>query len=262
MAHLPIILDPSGKGKMSKRKRSDGSEYLFNIKDFRAAGYLPEALFNFFCLLGWAYDAEIDIFTREQAIARFDIRDVIAKPTALNYDKLEWMNGHYIRSLSTEELAERLVPFVAKGLGISEREVRSRHELRDLAPHIRERMKTLADAAALIDFAFVDDLDYDPALLIGKNLTVEQSRAALATVRDVLATLPTFDEDALDARLRALADELGLKAGQLFGIIRIAVTGKAVAPPLFGTLRTLGRERCLARIDRALERLARLIPAP
>jgi glutamyl-tRNA synthetase len=258
MAHLPIILDPSGKGKMSKRRRSDGTTYLFYIKDFREAGYLPEALFNFLSLLGWSYDAQTDIFTKEQAIARFDVRDVIPKPTAISYAKLEWMNGVYIRALSVEELVERITPFVAKGLGIPEGELRARHELRDLAPHIQERMKTLADAVALVDFAFRQELDYDPAFLIGKNMTAAESYAALAAARRALAELPDFEEATLETRLRALATELGLKAGQLFGIIRVAVTGKTVAPPLFGTLKTLGRERSLARMDKALAQLAKL----
>ncbi|MCC7354238.1 MAG: glutamate--tRNA ligase, partial [Anaerolineae bacterium] len=178
--------------------------------------------------------------------------------TALSYAKIEWMNGLYIRALSPDDLAELLVPFVAKGLGFAEREVRRRHELRDLAPHIQERLKTLADAAALVDFAFQDEIEYDPALLIGKNMTAAQSRAALLAARQALAELPVFDEAALDTRLRALANDLELKTGQLFGIIRIAVTGKAVAPPLFGTLKTLGRDRCLARIDRGLKRLEAL----
>lgn len=258
MAHFPVILDPSGKGKMSKRKRVDDTPYLFFIKDFRAAGYLPDALFNFLSTLGWAYDAQTDVFTRQEAIARFDVRDVVPKPTALSYAKLDWLNGLYIRALPPDTLAELLAPFIAKGLGLTEDEVRKRHELRDLAPHIQERLKTLADAVTLVDFAFRDEIEYDLTLLVGKNLTAAESHAALLAARRALAELPSFDEAVLDAQLRALANELGLKTGQLFGIIRIAVTGKAVAPPLFGTLKALGRERCLARIDRGLERLAAL----
>jgi glutamyl-tRNA synthetase len=119
-------------------------------------------------------------------------------------------------------------------------------------------MKTLADAVALVDFAFRQELDYDPAFLIGKNMTAAESYAALAAARRALAELPDFEEATLETRLRALATELGLKAGQLFGIIRVAVTGKTVAPPLFGTLKTLGRERSLARMDKALAQLAKL----
>ncbi|MDH7487613.1 MAG: glutamate--tRNA ligase [Anaerolineae bacterium] len=254
-AHLPIILDPTGKGKMSKRKKmAGGVEYPVFVREFRAAGYLPEAMFNFLAGIGWSYDPEVEIFTRQQAISRFALEDLNSSPAAFPFDKLEWMNGVYIRELPEEELYERLLPFVAADLGLSEGELRSRPELRLFIPLIRERIKLLSEATPFIDFAFTDQVHVKPELLVGKNMTAAESLAALRAARAALAEMPTFDAEALEKRLRLLATELGLKTGQLFGILRLATTGKEVAPPLFGTLAILGRERVLARCQ-AAERL-------
>ncbi len=256
MAHLPLLLDPSGKGKMSKRKPViDGVEYPTLIRDFRKEGYLPEALFNFLALLGWSYDASSDLFTREEAIARFDIARIHPKPAVVSYSKLEWMNGHYIRQLSTEELTRRLIPYLATAFHLSEAEVARHPALPVIAPAIQERLKKLADASEMIDFIFREPGDYDPQGLIGAKLTVEQSREALRAAREVLAGLPEFTAEPMEVALRALAAQMGIKAGSLFGILRTAVTGKTVAPPLFASLVAVGRERTLARCDRALELL-------
>ena len=124
-------------------------------------------------------------------------------------------------------------------------------------PLIQERIKTLADGWELVDFAFTDEIAYEPAMLIAKGLTAAQSLALLETLQRVLAELP-FEEATLESALRELATELGVKVGQLFGILRVATTGKAVAPPLFGSLLALGRDRVLARCTRAEDLLRTL----
>jgi glutamyl-tRNA synthetase len=236
---------------MSKRKGAAGEDYPVFVKEFRAAGYLPEALFNLLAGLGWSYDPEVEIFTREQAMSRFRLEDISPSAAAFPFDKLEWMNGVYIRDLSQDELCERLVPFVAADLEMGEEEVRSRPELRQFIPLIQERVKLLGDATPLIDFAYHDRLEIEPEMLIGKKMTAGASLDGLQAARAALAEAPAFDAETLEVVLRALAEDLGLKAGQLFGIIRVATTGKKVAPPLFGTLAILGRERVLARMDEA-----------
>ena len=251
-AHVPIVLNPTGKGKMSKRKKGGGGEeYPVFVREFRAAGYLPEAMFNLLAGLGWSYDPEVEIFTREQAISRFALEDISSSPAAFPFDKLEWMNGVYIRGLSEDELCERLVPFVAADLGMPEEKMQARPELRQFIPLIRERTKLLTDATPLVDFAFTDVLSYEPEMLVGKKMTAAESLAALRAARAALVTLPSFDANALEGVLRPLAAELGLKVGQLLGILRVATTGKKVAPPLFGTLAILGRERVLVRLEAA-----------
>jgi len=251
-AHLPLILDPSGEGKLSKRKKraESGEELLTYIREYREAGYLPEAMFNFLAVMGWSFSADTDLFNTEEAIAAFDMAHINPAAGALPLGKLDWMNGHYIRQLSANDLRDRLLPFLGSAAGLQVEELRASPALGILVPLIQERLKTLADAWELIDFAFVDEIAYDPAMLVAKGLDAAQSRAALGAARDLLAALP-FTEAALEAPLRGLADELNLKAGQLFGILRVATTGKAVAPPLFGCMAALGREKTLSRCDRA-----------
>ncbi|MGC8780068.1 MAG: glutamate--tRNA ligase, partial [Anaerolineae bacterium] len=258
-AHLPLILDPSGVGKLSKRKKKgEGDEELLTyIREYRAAGYLPEAMFNFLAIMGWAYSADTDLFTREEAIARFDIRDINPAAGALPLSKLQWMNGHYIRQLDPADLAERLLPFLAGPLGTTVEALRRHPALPILTPLIQERLKTLAEAAALIDFAFVEEISYDPTMLVPKGLTPAQALEALTAAMAVLADVP-FTEEGMDAPLRGLAERLGVKVGQLFGILRVATTGKDVAPPLFGSMIALGREKTLARCRRAQELLQQL----
>ncbi|RME13378.1 MAG: glutamate--tRNA ligase [Ardenticatenia bacterium] len=248
--HLPLILDPSGKGKLSKRKKKnpDGteSENMTLVREFREAGYLPEAMFNFIALLGWAYSGDEEIFTPEQAIAKFDLKDIKKSPAVFSYEKLEWMNGVYIRKLSPEELAERIVPFMQKaGLNVTA------EQLVPLVPDIQERIKTLAEAPDMLDFFFRDIETPAPEALIPKKLDAEGTRRALEAARAVLAEVE-WTHDAIEAALRQLAKDLGLKPGQLFQPIRIAITGKRVAPPLFTTIEHLGRERVLERLDRAI----------
>ncbi len=247
-AHLPLILDPSGVGKLSKRKKrgEGGEELLTFIREYREAGYLPEAMFNFLAGMGWAYSPDTDLFTRQQAIDKFDLADINPAAGALPLSKLEWMNGHYIRGLDPEDLAERLLPFLAESLGQPVEALWRNPALPVLVPLIQERLKTLDEAAELIDFAFVEEISYDPQMLVAKGLTPAQSLAALQAAGSLLTELP-FTEAGMDVPLRGLADRLGVKVGQLFGILRVATTGKNVAPPLFGSMIALGRERTLAR---------------
>jgi glutamyl-tRNA synthetase len=252
-AHLPVILSPTGRGKMSKRKTisADGREFNVLIHEFRAAGYLPEAMFNFLALTGWSYDDKTEILTREQIIQHFDLDHVSSSAAKFSYDKLDWMNGMYIRSLEVDDLAGRILPFLCRaGLNADA------DTARRITPLIQERITTLADAVAWTDFFFVDELDYAGELLIQKKMTAKQADRVLAESHHILQALPTFDEMEIEGALRAKAEEMELKARQFFGTLRIATTGKKVAPPLFGTLAILGREKVLARITRARELLA------
>ncbi len=244
-AHLPIILAPGGKGKLSKRHGAT------SVIEFRRQGFLPEAMVNFLALVGWAYDDKTELFTRRELIEKFSLEGVSKSPAAFSYDKLKWMNGVYIRQLAQDDLYERLIPFLADGLGMEEGELRGRKETRAIVPLIQERLKVLTDAVELVDFLFTEEISYDPKLLIGKKMTAAESLRALRAAKETLAQLPAFDEETIETALRGLLKELGLSARQLFGIIRVAVTGKVVSPPLFGTLSILGRERALKRMDQA-----------
>ncbi|MFQ6014928.1 MAG: glutamate--tRNA ligase [Anaerolineae bacterium] len=244
-AHLPIILAPEGKGKLSKRH---GATALI---EFKKQGFLPEAMINFLALLGWSYEDGREFFSRDDLIENFDLARVNAAPAAFSYEKLEKINGVYIRNLEADDLAERILPFLREaGLKADPPTVRR------LGPLIRERMARLSEVVGLVDFFFIADYPRpDPQLLIGKKMTADQTRRALVAAREKLAALGSFDEGSIEETLRALAQELGLTAGQLFTPIRIAATGKKVAPPLFGTLSILGRERVLDSLGWAISAL-------
>lgn len=245
-AHVSMILGLD-RTKLSKRHEAT------SVSDYRDAGYLPEAMVNFLALLGWAYDDKRELFTREELIDYFSLEKVNPAPSIFSEEKLDWMNGLYIRQLEPDDLARRLLPFLKKAGLEADMET-----VRRLVPLIQERMRLLSDGVESVDFFFKEEIAYDPQLLIGKKMTAQESYTALKVTRERLEKLPLFDEENLENALRNLADELCLTAGQLFGIIRIAVTGKKVAPPLFGTLAVLGKERAFWRIDLALEHLARL----
>jgi glutamyl-tRNA synthetase len=256
IAHLPLVLDPSGKGKMSKRKKTGpgGQELPVLVRDFQAAGYLPEAMFNFLALVGWSYDDHTELMTREEIIERFSIGHINPAPAAFNYDKLDYVNGVYIRDLEIGDLAERMMPFLERAGLDADREMASR-----LAPLIRERMKRLDEAPGLVDFFFVEELpSYDPAKLIPKKMDAAGTRVLLGQTRAVLDEVSPFTHDSLEAALRGLAEAMGVKVGQLLTPIRVAACGRTVAPPLFGTLEILGRERVLERLDLGLEKLKAL----
>jgi len=249
-AHLPVILDPSGKGKLSKRKRKlpDGRDMLTYVHEFKRAGYLPESMINFLALVGWSYDGQIEYFTRSELIRRFELERVHKAPAAFSYDKLDHMNATYIRSLGANDLSGRLLQVLLDAGFDADIDTVLR-----MAPLVRERLTTLQDVIGWVDFVFDDDVEYAADLLIQKGMDRESTLTALRSAERVLSSLESFDdEERLEAALRALADELGLKAGQLFGSIRVAVTGKKVAPPLFGTLAILGRKKVLGRLGKAI----------
>jgi glutamyl-tRNA synthetase len=260
-AHLPVILNPNGKGKMKKREivNPDGTVIPVYVKDYQARGYLPEAMVNFLANIGWSLDGSREVFSRDEAIASFDIDGINPAPAAFPFEKLEWLNGVYIRQLDDDELYRRLLPFVAGDLGMDEAEVAARPELRPAVPLIKERIRTLADAGAMLAFLFAEKVTYDdPAELIGPKMTAAGSAAALQATRDTLAGLEPFDHDGIEAALRSLAEDLGLKVRQLFSVIRVAVTGTKVSPPLFESLAILGQARVLDRLEAAEAVLASL----
>ncbi|MFN4294144.1 MAG: glutamate--tRNA ligase [Thermoflexales bacterium] len=248
-AHVPNVLGTDGK-KLSKRH---GAQSVF---EFRDQGYIPEALINFLALLGWAPGGgdEQNVFTREELIAKFSMAGVGSSPAVFDYNKLDWLNGVHIRRLSPDDLAERLIPFLARA-GVTVDTPEKRALLRRIVPHIQERTKKLTDAAPLVDF-FFNDIQTPPAeMLIGPKMEQRLSLHALRETRRVVASVEPFEDAPLERAMRALCEALGLKPTQLFTVARNAVTGKSVTPPLFATMAILGRETCLIRLDRAIARL-------
>ncbi len=245
--HVPLVLGPDGK-KLGKRHGAT------SVDEFRRQGYLPDALFNFLALLGWAPGEgdEQEIFTRQELIEKFNVHRINLSPAVFSYDKLDWMNGAYIRQMDPQELLDCLIPFwVDAGLIPSEIPTELLPTLRLLVPLVQERLKTLRDVIPLTDFVFQEIKMLPAEAFVPKKMTAEESIRAIRETQRLLSGLVQFTAEEMEGPMRELAKELGLKAGQLFGIVRNAVTGKEVSPPLFGSLQAVGRERTLRRLEQA-----------
>ena len=253
-AHLPVILRQDGKGKLSKRKDDVATNRFWE------RGYLPEAMLNYLALQGWSYDDKTEIMSREELIERFTIDRVQASPARWNPEKLRDMNGIYIRKLAPEDLAERLLPFLAAAglVGDPPSEAERAYVVR-LVPLIHERLEELSEAPGLLEFFFREPRPgtdgYPPVTLIPRGLDAAQTAAMLQAAHATLRDLESWTTEGLEAALRDLCARLERKPGQLFGALRVAVSGRTVAPPLFDMLAALGRERVLARLDAAVAAL-------
>jgi glutamyl-tRNA synthetase len=254
LAHMPLILAPGG-GKLSKRLGSTSME------EFRDQGYLPEALMNYLALLGWSYDGTTEIFSKDDLLQKFTLERVSPSPGTFDYAKLRWFNQYYINHiLDLDDLTLRLMPFLAEAGLIAPGPFNAQHpdfaRVRAVASLLKDRLETLAEAPDLMSYFLLPDLEpYDPALLIPKKSSKDEALQALAATQRLLPEVDLENEAEAEARFRALAEELGLKAGSLFMPIRVAVTGRTQSPGLFETLRVIGAERVRARVSAAVEQL-------
>jgi glutamyl-tRNA synthetase len=245
-AHLPLLFGPDGK-KLSKRHGD------VSLKAYREGGYLPEAMFNYMCLLGWSYEAETTLFTRDQAIERFDLESVSKNAAVFDPEKLEWMNGVYIRELDPVEFIDRVVPFVENDLG-RELSGAEREQLAALGPLVQERVKLLTGVPEMMSFVLSTALTYDEKSW-RKVMETETTTSALDAAIDRLTAVGEWTATAIEAELRAMLGELELNARKGLQPIRVATTGSTVSPPLFETLEVLGREVTLDRLRAARAKL-------
>lgn len=247
-AHLPLLVAPDG-AKLSKRRHGP----VVSVNTYRDAGFLPQAFINYLCLLGWSPKNDREFLTLDELGAVFTLDGVNRASAVVNFTEKDpfdpkalWLNAEHIRALAVDELSVRLHPFFEKAGFHSTPE-----KLLAVTPLIRERIRLLGDAVSAADFFFHSELaPYDPAELIPQKGDAAMARHVLQHTLEVLATT-TFDHDSLDQTLRAAATHLGLKAGQAFQPVRVAVCGRKNAPPLFETMAVLGRDVCLARIAQA-----------
>lgn len=247
-AHLSVFLKPTGKGKMSKRESAelmkDGKSIF--ITDLQQLGYLPEAVDNWVALMGWSFDDHTEFFTLEDLVEKFSLQRLNPSPAAINFSKLDHFNGLHIRSLDPDELARRIEPFFTQAGYPARPEV-----LRKIAPIIQERITTLDEAPEIAGFFFEETVAPEAELLVGKKMTPAESATAARRAYQVLQALPEINPETAEEPLRALADEMDLKAGQLFGILRAAVTGQQVSPPLFESMEIIGKQAVLERLQDA-----------
>jgi glutamyl-tRNA synthetase len=245
-AHLPLLIAPDG-AKLSKRKHGP----VVSVTTYRDAGFLPHAFINFLCLLGWNPKDDRERLSRQELIDIFSLEGINRSNAVVNFSDAEpfdpkalWLNAETIRTMPADELSDLLLSIVPDG-----------SKIRQITPLIQERIKLLRDVLTVADFFFRHELaPYDTAELIPKKGDAALALRVLEQANVTLATAE-FSHDGLEAALRAAAGQLGVKAGQMFEPIRVAVCGRKTAPPLFGTLEVLGRDTCLRRIGNAIDQL-------
>jgi len=273
-AHLPLLVAPDGT-KLSKRRHGP----VVSVTTYRDAGFLPEAFMNFLCLLGWSPKNDREQMSRQELVDAFSLEGINRANAVVNFKESDggralpstgsgqvlpansvpedtfdpkalWLNAEHIRSLAVDDLSRRLLPIVHRvGFNVTP------EKMLRITPLIRERIKLLCDVLTAADFFFVDHLPpYDPAELIPQKGDMAMALKVLTRAREVLANVE-FKHDPLDQALRAAAQELGVKAGQMFQPIRVAVCGRKNAPPLFETLEVLGKDTALARIEQAIGKI-------
>lgn len=251
--HLSLFLKPSGKGKMSKRESAEliKDGYSIFIRELKDLGYLPEAVINWIALMGWSYDDHTEFFTMKDLEEKFSIDHLNPSPAAINFTKFDHFNGLHIRALSDTDLAKRINPFfTAAGLKTDEA------KLMKIAPLIKERIATLDEAVNMAGFFFREHVEPSVEDLIQKGLTREQTLAIARETRDVLEKFPTVDLNVVEPPMRELVEKLGFSIGQVFGILRVAVTGQRVSPPLFESMEIVGRDKVLERVSKAIQLLS------
>ena len=261
-AHLPLILNPD-RSKMSKRKSQTA------IHAYREQGYIKEAIVNHLALLGWSSGTDEEVFSLEELIPRFALGRVQPSGAIFDIDRLDWLNGQWIRRLAADDLVERALPFLAASV---EAQARLGHATRmptsdDLAvllPMVAERLPRLDAVGPMLDFVFVDDISVDLAELVPRRWDAASTLAGLTEASRIIESLGrvSFEADELEPPLRAICDERGWKVGDLFMAIRVAVTGRTATPPLFDTMVAIGYEQTLQRLRSAAELLRRTMEAP
>jgi len=246
--HLPYVM---GEGNKKLSKRDPQAHALA----YREDGFLPEGLLNYLALLGWAIAPDRDVFTLDEMVDAFEIRDVNPNPARFDLKKAEAINASHMRTLSIEDMTHRVLPFLKRDGVVSDPVSDADAQLLELAmPLVAERINKLTEASTMLGFLFVDERDFavDPA--DAEKLLGDDGRPVVKAAYDALSALHHWSTaDIQDALQKALVDELGLKPRNAFGPVRVAVTGRRVSPPLFESMELLGRERSLGRLRRALD---------
>jgi glutamyl-tRNA synthetase len=254
--HTPVILGPD-KGKLSKRHGAQ------SVLDYRDQGYLPQAVFNFLGLLGWSLDDKTEIIPRDDFVQHFSLERLLKTPAHFNAEKLDWINEEYMRALSPDEFVDVVTPWLEKpdeegGLPSIVPRPLDREYTKQIVPLVQERVKLASKAHEMMGFFYLQ-YGVDPAVedLLGKTYADKRTEAArlLSEVLVLSEQAPTWESDALLEAYRALADRLDVKFRDLAGLIRVAITGRPVSPPLTESMELLGRERCVLRLREAVQLL-------
>lgn len=238
--HLPVLRE-TDRSKLSKRHGSVG------VLEFREEGYLPEALLNFLALLGWSHPQGKEIFSLDEFIANLDLSRISPTGPVFDRRKLDWMNGEYIRQSDPKQLGRRLERYLKeyRGLGID------RVLLEKVVPLVRERIKKLSEFEDLAGF-FFRDIAWSKEMLIQESETLDSTREKLTATLNLLTCQNVWRAAVLEEEIRRLAEAHSWKAPRLFMLLRLAVTGQIVSPPLFESMEILGKEKTISRLDSAI----------
>ncbi len=236
--HTPVLLDPEG-GKLSKRSGHTSLSW------YRDQGFLPEAILNFLGQLGWTHPKEKEIFSVNEFIRVFDLKDVSPVAPVFDIDKLEWMNGQYIRKKSDKELAKDLKPFLPE---------MDENKIKKAAPLIKDRIKRLSEAKEMLEFVW-HYLEYDSELLLPKGIDPDLSKQMLVFARELISEVGIDNEDLLQDRIMEEIESEGWKTGNFFMVFRVAICAKAVTPPILPALKLIGKEEALKRLEASINKL-------
>ena len=257
MVHTASIVGPD-RAKLSKRHGAQ------SVLEYRDMGYLPDAVFNFLALLGWSLDDHTEIISREDFVRHFTIDRIQKSPGLFNLEKLDWMNAEYIRAMPDRELARYLIGWLERqepdgGLPEHVERPLDVEYTASILPLVKERVKRGHDALNMMGFFYypgpLPDLDID--VLLGKKYRDDRAQAALL-LSEALVLAESLDDwsaGPMEEAYRALADRLAVKGGDIFGLMRVAITGRTVSPPLFQSMEVLGRERSVVRLREATQTL-------
>lgn len=247
--HLPMVMGKDGQ-KLSKRHGAT------SVIEFRRQGYLPEALINYISLLGWSFDDKREFFTKDDLEELFSLEKLNKAPAVFDYKKLEWFNGQYIREMEDDELINLLLPYLKKDGVVSDPVSEAEMGIiRSMMPLMKERLHYLKDISELSSFLFQEIDDYDIQDVIPKKLDAAKTLEVLTAARSLIAGFEEAEEERTEELLREKAEELEVKLGAMLMPIRVAITGSRISPPLFGSIRLLGMEKTLERIDRVISLL-------
>lgn len=251
-AHLPLILNPD-RSKMSKRKSQTAMD------DYREQGYIQEAIVNHLALLGWSSGDDEDLFSLGDLEERFDLARVQPSGAIFDAERLDWLNGQWIRRLPEDELAERALPFLVRAIEDAREDghrvrIPTTDDLAPLLPMVIERLPRLDAIGPMLDFVFIEDVTVDPADLVPKRWDAATTAQGLTEAVRVIEELgrARFDVEGLEPPLRALCGDQGWKVGDLFMAIRVGVTGRTATPPLFDVLVAIGYDTTIERLKAAI----------
>jgi glutamyl-tRNA synthetase len=241
-----MIMGPD-RAKLSKRHGATA------IGEYKDNGFLPDALINFMVLLGWSLDDKTDVVSTQTVIDNFTLDRVTKSSAIFDQEKLLWMNGMYIRELTPEQLADAMTPFLERDLPKDMLPVDQEY-LRQIAPLLQERIKSLEESADITGYFFRADEQFDTSILVQKGMDRDSTLSALKAALDDLSDADDFQHEKLEEMLTATGEKLELSRRQFFGVLRVAATGRAVSPPLFEMMEVMGKDRTVSRVKNAVER--------